>query len=548
MEQLQDFYPIVYDIIPNTNSTTNTNTNIRLLKNISEFWQENKDFWFSHKPINSWDLEPPINYTNTLDINFRLLLHYDQIYRHPNPLILENNKKLAYKFATHIALKIIHNQQQFAKTNDIEKVFILLTLRHNKSLLMKELVLKKVLEITEYNHTPIFMRFLKATIWDIHEFKHKEGYSPEIFLNETHNMYSSYISYPWKHILQEPNIIPDFNISSIYKKLYTDFFNIISSQNNQIIAVSISGGVDSMVAAKISKEVCHALNKKLILLHINYNNRDCCEEECDLLRDFAQKLCIPLYIRKITEIQRVRHTHLREIYEDITRKIRFSFYSYFKCPVILGHNQDDCFENVFQNLSKQIHFDNLFGMRQISEEQGVPILRPMLNVCKKDIYLYADHSGIPHLYDSTPDWSRRGQMRDKLIPGIQTFDPLILPGLKEFINRSIFLEQQWRSSFEEYTKKIIYQDYRIILPRDHFFNSNFNSLNFWITLWHSLEKRETDRQETDRQETEKQKEIRPSNKSFQNLIQQLQTRAKVCGLNLNWKVLIKSDILILIKY
>jgi tRNA(Ile)-lysidine synthase TilS/MesJ len=215
------------------------------------------------------------------------------------------------------------------------------------------------------------------------------------------------------------------------------------------------------------------------------------------------------------------------VYEDITRQIRFSFYSAFKCPVILGHNLDDCFENVFQNLSKQIHFENLFGMKPQSSEQGVPILRPMLEIPKKEILLFADYMDIPHLYDSTPSWSRRGQMRDILIPGIQTFDSHILPGLQEFVKRSIFLEQQWLDSFQEFYTKVQYsQDKKsYTLPRNSFFQTNSGSLNFWITLWHTLGTTTS----------------RPSNKSFLNLIQQLNTRAQVCGLNLEWKVFIGSD-------
>lgn len=530
MEHLQDFYPIIYD--------DSKLIQIQLLRNIREFWQDNKDFWFSHKPIDSWPMEPYKIYENSLENNIRLLLHYDQIYRHPNPKILDSNKSHAFRFASHLALKIIHTPEQFASASESEKVFILLALRHNQSLLLKELALKKILQMAEENPSPLLLRFLNATIWDIHQFKHKQGYTPE-----SKKEFSKEIKTPWEGLLQKPDINPDFNPNPIKQRLLKEFSSIISTNPSPTIAVSISGGVDSMVAADIAKQVCDTHNKQLILLHINYNNRDCCNQECDLIRDFAQKLHVPLYIRKITEIRRIRQTQLRTLYEDITRKIRFSFYSYFKCPVILGHNLDDCFENVFQNLSKQIHFDNLFGMRPISEEQGVQILRPMLSIYKKDIYLYADHTGIPHLYDSTPSWSKRGQMRDKLIPGIQSFDSQILPGLQEFIKRSIFLEQQWYSSFQEYCSNIQKQqqqaqqqqqyqkEYQI--PRNQFFEANYQALNFWVSLWYQLIK-------------EKQKEqSRPSNKSFQNLIQQLNTRAHICGLNQQWKVLIKRDYLIL---
>lgn len=515
MDSLQNFYPILYD------QHTGHGQTIQFLKGIREFWASNKDFWFSHKPIDDWEVcEEP--WKDTLDQRIRLLLHYDQIFRHPNPNITEKKKTCAFRFATQIALKILHTENQFEECSESEKVFVLLACRHNKSLGLKELALKRALALAEREPTPLTLRFLNATIWDIHCFKQDTyGYKQESPL--------SVFSPTTNGILQPPCLDP-VNIQSLHKKIQNLFAYLFDRLECKRIAVSISGGVDSMVAAKIAKEVCSQQGKELILLHINYCNRETCEEECDLLRYYASQIGAPLFIRHITEIQRIRSTQLRSLYEEITRKIRFSFYAYFDCPVILGHNLDDCYENVFQNLAKQIHFENLFGMRAQSEELGVTVLRPMLSLPKSEIYAYADHTGIPHLYDSTPAWSRRGQMRDALIPGIQTFDPNILPGLKTFVEHTIFLEEQWRHSFDEYLRNsCVNLDQKIILQKNQFFQTNSGSLNFWITLWHSLHI----------------SAHRPSNKSFSNFIQQLQTRAKICGLNSEWKAEIHSTEIIL---
>jgi tRNA(Ile)-lysidine synthetase-like protein len=509
MQKLQNFYPIIYD--------SQHKEPVAFLENIREFWGNSKDFWFSHEPINDWKVVPTATYTDTLDTNMRLLIHYDQIYRHPNPYFKEENRRLAYRFATHIALRILHSPHQFNEAKTWEKVFILLALRHNKSLPMKEISLKKALALAEsstIDDLPLVIRFLNATIWDIHQWKHAQGYSQE----PTDNIQMSYAD-----ILEFPKRIQGYEHEKAYKTLVDTFHEHIEPLKSPRIAVSISGGVDSMVAAYIAKAVCKRLNKELILLHINYNNRDCCEQECDLLRYYAHRFEIPLYIRKITEMKRIRASSLRELYEDITRRIRFSFYDYFKCPIILGHNQDDCFENVFTNLANQNHYDNLFGMRPISKEQGVTIIRPMLDIQKKDIVLFADHTGIPHLYDSTPSWSRRGQMRDILIPGIAKFDQLILPGISQFVKYTVFLEQQWDQSLKQWVSKIVASklvnnenDYQ--LPRDEFFNTNYKNLNFWIKLWRELIL-----------------DNRPSNKSINNFIA-VGDKAPQCILNAQWLI------------
>lgn len=494
MENLQDFYCIIYEQFA---------APLFLLKDIIQFWGANKDFWFSHNQIEEWKTFS-IEYMNTKEHNMSLLLHYDQIYRHPCSKIREQNRPHAFRFATHIALKMIHNGQ-YDSSEEWEKVFILLTLRHNKSLLMKEFMLKKLLQLEA---SPLIIRFLNASIWDVHMYKHSRGYQ-----QETEDASMKYNT----DIIAEPFITHYYNPETHYNILYNTFYESIKDYKK--VAVSISGGVDSMVCAKIAAEICRKYNKELVLLHINYNNRETCDDECAMLRKFAKELQIPLYIRKITEIQRIRNSNMRALYEDITRRIRFSFYSWFNCPVILGHNLDDCYENVFTNLSKKIHYENLFGMKACSEEQGVTILRPMLQIPKAHIILYADHTSIPHLYDSTPAWSQRGKMRDILIPGIMKFDAAILPGLASYIEHTTFLEQQWMQSFDNWIATIGIMKKKIIIPCDLFFNTNYKQLNFWIQLWKKL-----------------QLDNRPSNKSFMNLIQFIERNNVYtkCSLNAVW--------------
>jgi tRNA(Ile)-lysidine synthetase-like protein len=483
---LQNFYSLVYEY---------NEVQVYFLDNIQSFWRSNSDYWFSHSPISSWKTYQK-NYSNTKNDNISFILHYDQIYRHPNPKIKEYNKELAFRFATHIAFRIIHSDQ-YTILEDWEKVFVLLCIRHNKSLRMKELALKKTLQEVEKSSSSLWIRFLNATIWDVHMCKHKNGYSAEAIHSDTSSLLT------FDSILQSPQIKQVYCSKEHYNQLFKQFEKCMNDSSSKY-AVSISGGVDSMVASYIMDKVCRKYKKDLILLHICYNNREECKDELNLLRFYSQQLERPLYIRSITEIKRCRTSDIRTLYEDITRRIRFSFYEYFACPVILGHNHDDCYENIFSNLSKQIHFDNLFGMSFKKIEQGVTILRPMLEIAKKDIVLFADHNSIPHLYDSTPKWSRRGQMRDILIPSITSFDAGILSGLDEFIKYANFLEQQWQRSFDEWIAKVPKLKDTFRIPRDAFFGSNFENLNFWIRLWSGLSL-----------------SCRPSNKSFQNLIERL---------------------------
>ena len=528
--ELQDFYILKYET---------EKYPVALINNIKYIWEMNKDMWFSHEEMFEF---PMINtmYENNININMSIILHYDQIYRHPNKRMYEPNKKYAFSFATTIALKMLHSKD-FSKMKDWEKVFTLLALRHNKSLKMKTLVLKKTYTLLEDEPTnSLYLRFLNATIMDIHNFKQSFGYSDykegkdidmmeisetilerpqlkETILSRTHQKYPIYLEEKLKNAYKE---------------------TILKIDTNKY-AVSISGGVDSMVLSYIMSKVCKYLKKELILLHICYNNRDCCTKELELLCIWAKRLNVKLYVREIDEIKRSRNTSFRALYEDVTRKIRFSFYRYFNCPILLGHNKDDCLENVFSNLSKKIHYDNLFGMSDLSKESNIDIMRPMLNITKQEIYDYADLNDIPHLYDSTPVWSNRGKMRDILIPQINSFNKDIVPGLYDYIRYTTFLESQWKMTFSNWLNNIKelnnYNKKKINIEMDTYFLTNFKSLNFWVQLWFGLDL-----------------ETRPGNKSFSNLIEkisqykQMKNHKRNCTLNKRFKIQLDNKLLTII--
>ena len=477
---------------------------IFLLRGLRAFWRETPSFWFSHAPIDAWEITWT-TYTDTLDANMHLLLHYDQIYRHPCPRIPNTSKPIAFRFAVALALHMIH-VGQYAAAEPWERVFILLALRHAEAGGLKELALRKCLQEAETNPSPLWCRFLNATVWAVHSWREAaEGYAaePVVDLNSLHT-FSALLEPARSHAVEPANMI-----SSAIER---------SIGNLPRVAVSVSGGVDSMVAATVAAALCKKRGTQLVLLHISYRNRPECEDECNLLRWWSQQLGVPLYIRRITEIQRVRNSGLRTVYEEVTRRIRFAFYRHFGCPVILGHNLDDCYENVFSNLSKRIHMENLFGMTATGQEQGVTVLRPLLDIPKTVLVAYADQEGIPHLYDSTPAWSRRGQMRDRLIPGIREFDVGILEGLREMVARSRFLEAQWEQSFQRWCGELRRDvggaglsdsvSAGVELPKDAFLLSNWQELHFWVRLFQFLEW------------------PRPSNKSLRNCMDMLQMRVE----------------------
>jgi tRNA(Ile)-lysidine synthase TilS/MesJ len=495
---IQNFYSILH----------HHNEPIFLLKNIIPFWKSYKSKWFSHEPINDLDIiHTP--YINNTEVNFSLLLHYDQIYRHPTERKVY--PELALKFSTQIAFRIIHSSQ-YEELEDWQKIFTLLTIRHNPELTLKRFVLNKIYkELNLYNIVPneinpdfkyssTWLRFLEATIYDIH--KHtpitqevNRDINPDIF----------------NHILERK--ITYYN-KSIQKRTYP----------YDKLAVSLSGGVDSIVLAYMYKPD--------YLLHVCYHNRSECQEEIDFLNYFAYKIChCPLFICHIDTITRIRNTQFREVYERVTRNIRFGFYKAFHCPVILGHNYDDSLENIFTNLSKRTHYENLFGMTEISNENGVTILRPFINTTKKEIHSYAELYSLPHLKNSTPSWSKRGQLRDNLIPFIEQYDPNILKNLSHYIHEHSHLHTEWTHTINNYCREIQKTTNTFSLPYNNIFIRNYKNHSFWIEIWKFISLKKF-----------------PSHKSIKNMISLLHTNSRIILTpNLHIKLFSDNIILYIIK-
>ena len=186
--------------------------------------------------------------------------------------------------------------------------------------------------------------------------------------------------------------------------------------DNKII-VSLSGGVDSMVTLfllihlKINKKI----NKEIIACHIIYGNRYESNFEFNFIKFYCSKLNIKLYYYNIEYLTRKNID--RDFYEKITRDIRFNLYKSIckdsDFSVCLGHIKDDVIENIWSNFSKGQHIFDLKKMKIMTQQDGVKIIRPFLNVNKSTIFEIAHHCYIPYLKNTTPEWSNRGKFRNR---------------------------------------------------------------------------------------------------------------------------------------
>lgn len=250
----------------------------------------------------------------------------------------------------------------------------------------------------------------------------------------------------------ESNVLGNSLVKCIHEYLLRKYASLISkNQTTKTMPtlVSLSGGVDSMVIAKIlvilRDRVWNCPENELPSLgihcvHIDYANRPESGEEASFVKRWCEKHHMTFHIRRIDEYTRgVTH---RDTYEKKTREIRYETYKSVLLKisgqgVLFGHHRGDVQENVISNYFKGHGLLQLSGMTSTGIVNGVQIWRPLLSHDKKAILEFAKSYGVPYFKDTTPKWSTRGKMRNQLIPLLKDmFGPGVLNKLSALATES----------------------------------------------------------------------------------------------------------------
>lgn len=442
------------------------------MNTIREWWLDNKNVWFGSTESDDIEIASKFEDMFGLIIDEDYLIEnishgigyiilYDQITRH-----IKRARNYSEQYILDNLEKILGFVEKFYSTNKnnldgYDFCFVLLPLRHTNNFESQSFVIKETWnKITKFNpdtnnlyeqeQIQIYRNYLKAS--------YERASNGVVYLNldqekidansDTDNFVDKFIK-KFSDILDKTCHYYEPNQKNLYNNT-TEFNNNIIKECTILkkkflpnIILSISGGVDSMVLSW----VLASLNINYVMVHINYANRgEICEKEKNMLSIWANYLNVKLYIRDINEINRPKcmEWDLRNLYESYTRDVRYQTYidvaknngwDNNTWGIILGHNHNDCVENIFTNIVNKTKYENLYGMEFISniffKFNQLSFIRPMLNISKEEIYNFAHHYKIPYLFDSTPKWSQRGKIRDSIRPALIDWNKSSIDGFDE---------------------------------------------------------------------------------------------------------------------
>lgn len=193
------------------------------------------------------------------------------------------------------------------------------------------------------------------------------------------------------------------------------------------VLVGVSGGPDSLCLMEALRQAGYAV----IVAHFNHQLRPDSDTEANSLEKTVSRKNIP----SIFENGDVRGFAEREglSIEEAARTMRYRFLfeqarERNAQALAVGHTADDQVETVLMHFLRGAGLTGLKGMTYRSRlpafDEGMPLVRPLLDVWREETVVYCAANGLRPYYDPSNDSLNflRNRIRHLLIPQLETYN------------------------------------------------------------------------------------------------------------------------------
>ncbi|MDP2980852.1 MAG: tRNA lysidine(34) synthetase TilS [Candidatus Omnitrophota bacterium] len=193
-------------------------------------------------------------------------------------------------------------------------------------------------------------------------------------------------------------------------------------QKGDSILVGVSGGPDSVTLLHVLDSLKKEYSLNILIAHLDHKFRG--EESADD-RKFCEELAKKYNLEIIwEEIDVPKIAEEKKISPE--EAARFERYDFFKRiakergmdKIAVGHTRDDQAETVLMRIIRGAGMKGLGGISPVKDMQGNKIIRPLIEISRKEVEDFISESGLKFRKDSSNEKSiyTRNKIRLELIP------------------------------------------------------------------------------------------------------------------------------------
>jgi len=252
--------------------------------------------------------------------------------------------------------------------------------------------------------------------------------------------------------------------SEILKTLAKTIQQHAMFEKNDRVLIGVSGGPDSIALLHLLMRFAPRHSLELGAAHLNHSLRGTMSDnDAAFVSSHTQAIGLNCYCRK-TDIRMYQHRH-KLSFEHAARRVRYRFLIQTAQKegfnkIALAHHCDDNAELILMNLLRGSGPLGLAGIPPVRNAAGpqIKIVRPLIDVSKKNILAYLNESHLPYVTDgSNADTHyKRNHIRHKLIPLLQaSYNPSVTQTLNQLANITRTEEEWINRLIDPYFKKAV---------------------------------------------------------------------------------------------
>ena len=205
-------------------------------------------------------------------------------------------------------------------------------------------------------------------------------------------------------------------------------YNLLKAGDRVLLGVS--GGPDSVMLLLALNELKQKLGIEIFVAHVNHMIRKEAGQDEMFVRSMCDSMKIECHVLTFDVLCEAKRLKIST--EECGRNIRYEFFNKLVKDLSLNkiavaHNLGDNAETILMNMIRGAGLSGICGMEFCNNN----IIRPMLNIDKRDILEYLDDKQIKYAIDKTNlenDYTRNN-IRNRIIPLLEEINPNFLNGI-----------------------------------------------------------------------------------------------------------------------